>query len=167
MLAIGGDDGEMERHCVGALAPHLTARRLASNRRVLCASPACLQKRGQPRSLAELANHDCLVIKERDLPFGVWKLRSGSQEETVKVTGPLSSNNGEIVSRWALDGGGIVLRSLWEAGPYLERGELLRVLPEYRQEANIWAVYPPRLTSSAKVQVCVDFFKQCFRQREA
>jgi hypothetical protein len=75
----------MERHCVGALAPHLTARRLASNRRVLCASPACLQKRGQ----AELANHDCLVIKERDLPFGVWKLRSGSQEETVKVTGPL------------------------------------------------------------------------------
>lgn len=146
------------------IAPHLTARRLASNYRVLCASPEYLGRRGQPRSLAELANHDCLVIKERDHPFGVWKLRNGSGEETVKVTGPLSSNNGEIVLRWAVDGGGIVLRSMWDAAPHLERGELVRVLPEYSQEANIWAVYPQRLTGSAKVRVCVAFLESWFAE---
>lgn len=146
------------------IAPHLTARWLASNYRVLCASPEYLARRGQPRSLAELANHDCLVIKERDHPFGVWKLRNGSGEETVKVTGPLSSNNGEIVLRWAVDGGGIVLRSMWDAAPHLERGELVRVLPEYSQEANIWAVYPQRLTGSAKVRVCVAFLESWFAE---
>jgi LysR family transcriptional activator of dmlA len=146
------------------IAPHLIARRLASNYRVLCASPAYLRRRGQPRSVAELSNHDCLVIKERDHPFGVWKLRNANQEETVKVTGPLSSNNGEIVTRWAVDGGGIVLRSLWDAGPHLERGELVRVLPDYRQDANVWAVYPPRLTGAAKVRVGVEFFERYFAQ---
>lgn len=144
------------------IAPHLTARRLASNFRVLCASPDYLARRGQPRSLAELSNHDCLAIKERDHPFGVWKLRNGSAEETVKVTGPLSSNNGEIVLQWAVDGAGIVLRSMWDAAPYLNSGELVRVLPEYRQDANVWAVYPPRLTGSAKVRVCVEFLSSYF-----
>ena len=67
---------------------------------MLCAAPSYLAKRGEPRSLKELGSHDCLVIKERDHPFGVWKLRSGSEEQTVKVTGPLSSNHGEIAVRW-------------------------------------------------------------------
>jgi LysR family transcriptional activator of dmlA len=153
------------------IAPHHIARRLGDNRRVLCASPAYLARRGRPRTLADLASHDCLVIKERDHPFGVWKLRNGSgtgsgnTEQTVKVTGPLSSNNGEIVVRWAIDGRGIVLRSLWDVGPMLATGELEQILPECSQEANIWAVYPSRLTSSAKIRVCVEFFEAFFRER--
>lgn len=124
------------------IAPHHIARRLGDNHRILCASPAYLARRGRPRTLADLASHDCLVIKERDHPFGVWKLRNGNAEQTVKVTGPLSSNNGEIVVRWAVDGRGIVLRSLWDVGPMLAAGELEQILPECSQEANIWAVYP-------------------------
>lgn len=144
------------------IAPDMVARRLASNHRVLCAAPAYLKRRGTPRSVQDLAGHDCLVIKERDLQFGVWALHNGRQEETVKVTGPLSSNNGEIVLRWALDGKGVALRSVWDAAPYIERGELVHLLPAYRQESNVWAVYPQRLTSSAKVRVCVEFFEQYF-----
>jgi len=149
------------------IAPHHIARRLGDNRRVLCASPAYLARRGRPRTLADLASHDCLVIKERDHPFGVWKLRNGNAEQTVKVTGPLSSNNGEIVVRWAMDGRGIVLRSLWDVGPMLASGELEQILPECGQDANIWAVYPSRLTSSAKIRVCVEFFETFFRERAA
>jgi len=48
------------------------------------------------RTLADLAGHDCLVIKERDHPFGVWRLRTGTQQQVAKVTGPLSTNHGEI-----------------------------------------------------------------------
>ena len=57
--------------------------------------------------LDDLSKHDCLVIKERDHPFGVWRLRAGERERTVKVTGPLSSNNGEMV----VQDGGAHLRS--------------------------------------------------------
>lgn len=164
LIDVASEGFDLDIRVGDEIAPHLIAKRLASNYRVLCAAPAYLERRGHPRSLAELANHDCLVIKERDHPFGVWRLRGGNQEETVKVTGPLSSNNGEIVLRWALDGGGIVLRSMWDAGPLIERGELVRVLPDYRQDANVWAVYPPRLTGSAKLRVCVDFFENYFKR---
>ena len=144
------------------IAPHLIARRLADNHRVLCASPDYLQRRGMPRTLASLSNHDCLVIKERDHPFGVWKLHYGANEETVKVTGTLSTNNGEMAVLWALDGKGIVLRSQWDIGSHLRDGSLVQILPEWRQTANIWAVYPSRLTNSAKVRVCVEFLEEQF-----
>jgi LysR family transcriptional activator of dmlA len=146
------------------IAPHLIARRLASNHRVLCAAPAYLARRGAPRTLADLSNHDCLVIKERDHPFGVWKLDAGGAEQTVKVTGPLSTNNGEIAVRWAVDGRGIVLRSMWDVGPLLRTGQLAQILPDHVQEANVWAVYPSRLSTSAKVRVCVEFLEDHFRR---
>lgn len=138
------------------IAPQLIARKLMSNHRILCAAPGYLQRRGTPNTLSDLADHDCLAIKERDMPFGVWRL-SGA---VVKVSGPLSTNHGEIALQWAVAGAGIVLRSLWDAQPYLDRGELVQVLPEYRQDANVWAVYPQRLASSAKVRVCVDFLER-------
>jgi len=138
------------------IAPQLIARKLMANHRILCAAPGYLQRRGTPHSLAELADHDCLAIKERDMPFGVWRLNG----EAVKVAGPLSTNHGEIALQWAVAGAGIVLRSLWDAQPYLDSGELVQVLPEYGQEANVWAVYPQRLASSAKVRVCVDFLER-------
>lgn len=148
------------------IAPHLIARRLADNHRVLCAAPSYLARRGTPRSLRDLSNHDCLVTKERDHPFGIWKLRAKGVEQSVKVTGPLSSNNGEIVVQWTVNGGGITLRSLWDVEPLLREGKLVRVLPEWRQEANIWAVYPSRLDNSAKVRVGVEFLQEQFAAPE-
>jgi LysR family transcriptional activator of dmlA len=139
------------------IAPQLIARRLRPNGRILCAAPAYLARHGAPKNLQDLAGHQCLPIKERDHPFGVWRLRGKNGEETVKVSGALSTNHGEIALRWALDGAGIVLRSRWDAQPYLDAGTLAVVLPEYTQEANVWAVYPQRLAGSAKLRVCVEF----------
>lgn len=145
--------------------PNLIARQLAPNRRVLCAAPAYLERRGTPRSLAELANHDCLVIKERDHPFGVWQLQGPGGEENVKVTGPLSSNHGEIVHQWCLDGHGILLRSWWDVCDSIQQQRLVQVLPEHYQRADIWAVYAAPLASSAKVRVTVEFLRQYFAER--
>jgi LysR family transcriptional activator of dmlA len=142
------------------IAPQLIARRLMVNHRILCAAPAYLAQHGTLRTLQDLAGHQCLVIKERDHPFGVWRLRAKGVEETVKVSGALSTNHGEIALRWALDGAGIVLRSRWHAQPLLASGQLTQILPEYAQEANVWAVYPQRLSNSAKVRVCVEFLER-------
>ncbi|KRV64751.1 LysR substrate-binding domain-containing protein [Pseudomonas citronellolis] len=147
------------------IAANLIAKPLAKNRRVLCAAPAYLERRGTPRSLAELTSHDCLVIKERDHPFGVWHLEGPSGEENVKVTGPLSSNHGEVVHQWCLDGRGILLRSWWDVHDSLAEGRLVQVLPEYQQQADIWAVHAAPLASSARVRVAVEFFRQYFAER--
>lgn len=163
LVDVAGEGFDLDVRVGDEIAPHLIARRLADNHRVLCAAPAYLQRKGTPRTVADLAAHDCLVIKERDHPFGVWRLRCGAQEESVKVRGPLSANNGEMAVQWAVDGRGIVLRSLWDVGAQLQAGRLVQVLPQWQQEANVWAVYPTRLERSAKVRVCVEFLQEHFR----
>lgn len=148
------------------ISPHYIARRLARNYRVLCASPAYLEARGTPANLKELVRHNCLIIKERDHPVGIWKLTRRGRAYTVKVKGSLVTNNGEIAVAWALAGHGIMLRSIWDARSHLQSGELVRVLPDYAQEANIWAVYPERLSESAKIKLCVRHMETFFRRWE-
>jgi LysR family transcriptional activator of dmlA len=139
----------------GAREAHLYARRLAANRRVLCASPDYLDRHGRPASLAELAAHRCLVIRERDQPFGAWRLDGPDGVEVARVRGSLSTDLGEIAHRWALDGHGVVLRSYWDVAEGLRSGRLEHVLPAYSQEADVWVVHPTRLSRSPKVNAFV------------
>lgn len=162
LIDVGAEGFDLDIRVGDEIAPHHIAKKLAPNYRVLCAAPKYLRKRGKPKSLAELANHDCLVIKERDHPFGLWRLHDGLEEHVVKVRGPLSSNHGEIAVGWAVDGRGIALRSIWDVRPLLESGALVQVIPEFIQPASIWAVYPARLETSAKVRVCVEWLEQHF-----
>ena len=146
----------------------LTARLLARNRRVLCASPAYLRRAGEPASPRELAQHACLFIRESDETFGAWHLRSGGRTESVKVRGPLASNDGECVLGWALDGHGIVMRSLWEAAPMLRSGRLRAVLPEWSfPSADIYAVFLTRSHMSAKTRALVDYLLEAFEPHRA
>lgn len=144
------------------ISPLLIAKPLASNRRVLCASPQYLAIHGMPETLDDLADHNCLAIKERDHPFGVWHLEGPQGTEAAKVTGNLSTNHGEIARDWCLNGGGILLRSLWDIHVELSEGRLVRVLPEYYQSANIWAVHATPILRSAKIRVIVEFMQEYF-----
>jgi LysR family transcriptional activator of dmlA len=140
--------------------PHLIAHRIIASSRILCASPEYLHKHGEPKTLADLAQHACLVIHERDQSFGVWRLYGPSGLETVKVRSPMSSNHGDIVRTWAIEGHGIMLRALWDVADTLQSKRLVQVLPAYRQSAEVWAVSPVRLSTSGKVRVCVRFLQE-------
>lgn len=146
------------------IAPHLIARRLATNHRILCASPGYLRARGRPESIEALQTHECLCIKERDHPFGVWRFAVNGAEVRVKVSGALASNDGEAAVQWALAGRGIMLRSIWNVRSYLDDGRLIQVLPEVTQPADIFAVYPARLATSARVKACVEFLESEFER---
>ncbi len=141
-------------------------KKLIKNRRVLCATPEYIARRGEPQTLLDLKTHDCLVLKERGSPFGVWYLQEEGKDKShvVKVNGPLSSNNGEIIVQWALSGRGIMLRSLWDVQSLLNEGKLVRVLDDYSQSANVWAIYPIRPSHSAKLRVCMDFLEDYFSE---
>ena len=121
------------------IAPNLIARKLADNQRILCASPAYLQRHGVPKSVAELAGRAC-GDQERDHPFGLWRLQGPGGEETVKVTGALASNHGEIVHQWCWTGRALRCVPL-DVKENIDSGRLVHILPEYFQPANIWAVY--------------------------
>lgn len=144
--------------------PNLIAHRIAASSRILCAAPSYLERRGDPKTLADLAQHACLVLRERDQAFGVWRMIGPGGLETVKVTGALSSNNADMVRRWAHDGHGILLVSIWDVAASLDAGELIHILPAYRQPADVWAVTTARLGNSAKVRVCVRFLQEQLAQ---
>jgi LysR family transcriptional activator of dmlA len=134
------------------------ARKIAVNRRLLCASPEYLAARGEPAVPRDLQAHGCIVIRENEAAFNNWQLSDGREQTLVKVRGPLSTNHGEIAVDWALAGHGIILRSEWDIAPYLRSGQLVRVLaPWAGTAADIHAVYPQRHHLSAKVRVFIDF----------
>jgi LysR family transcriptional regulator, transcriptional activator for dmlA len=148
----------------------LTARRLLANRRVLCAAPDYLARRGMPTSMAALSRHEAIVIRESDDTYGTWQLQSGSRRSaklSAKVSGTLSSNDGEVAVGWALAGMGILLRSEWDVGHHLRAGRLLAVLPAWSVNADVCAVFATRQPQPAKTRALVDHLVQHFDNAQA
>ncbi len=136
----------------------VVAKLIAPNRRLLCAAPAYLARQGFPKSPHDLAQHSCIGIRQGDHAYGIWRLNAGKRVETVKVRGPLSTNDGEIAVSWALAGHGIVMRAEWDVARYLRSGRLRQVLENWQTpSADIHAVFPQRLQTSARVRAFVDF----------
>jgi LysR family transcriptional regulator, transcriptional activator for dmlA len=147
----------------------LVARRLAANRRLLCASPAYLARCGVPRSPDDLGRHQCITIRQGDEAYGVWRLkrrgRSGTAQ-AVKVRGALSTNDGGIAVTWALDGHGILMRAEWDIERHLRTGRLVHVLAQYdTPDADIHAIYPQAHQNARRVRAFVDFLAAEFEQR--
>ena len=146
----------------------ILARKIAVNRRLLCAAPGYLATHGMPTTPRDLQAHACIVIRENNAAFNNWQLSDGKQQTLVKVRGPLSTNHGEIAVDWALAGHGIVLRSEWDVAAYLRNGQLLRLLePWSGGSADIHAVYPQRHHLSATVRVFLDFLAEHFADYRA
>ncbi|MEW9581979.1 LysR substrate-binding domain-containing protein [Paraburkholderia sp. DGU8] len=143
----------------------LNARRVMSNRRFLCASPRYLELHGTPRTLADLADHQCIVHRQNDDAYGIWRLVQNGDAHAVKVHGMLSSNDGDIVLGWALDGHGILVRSEWDLAKYLESGRLTIVLPEFTQpSADLFVYYPNKRNQSARARAFIDFLVDRFKR---
>lgn len=143
----------------------IIARKIASNRRLLCASPTYLKEQHAPTIPRDLQKHQCIVLRENEAAYGTWHLSRGKAQETIKVRGALSTNDGEIALEWALLGHGILMRSEWDIAPYLRSGRLSQVLEEWNLPASdIFAVYPERLNLSAKATAFVDFVSDRFVQ---
>lgn len=141
----------------------LNARRIMSNRRFICASPTYLAKYGTPKTIADLTKHRCIVHRQNDDAYGVWKFLIDGRSEIVKVHGALSSNDGDIVQGWALDGQGIVIRSEWDVAKYLESGRLRHILPEFAlPSADLYAYYPSKQNLPARVRAFINFLVEKF-----
>ncbi|MCC4297257.1 LysR family transcriptional regulator [Aurantimonas coralicida] len=136
----------------------LISRRLHRNRRFLCAAPSYLEKYGRPQRLHDLTDHECIVLRQHNQIYDVWRLQRGQLTESIKVKGRLSSNDGEIALQWVIDGHGIMLRSEWDIVRLIREGKLELVLPRYAQvDADIYGVYPERNNVSAKVRAFMEF----------
>ncbi|MGH1360673.1 MAG: LysR family transcriptional regulator [Burkholderiaceae bacterium] len=159
--------------CIRFGAPpdsRVVARLLVPNRRLLCASPAYLARHGTPRAPRDLIEHQCIGIRQGEAAYGQWRLTSGRgknmRTEVIKTHSKLTTNDGEIAVNWALDGHGILMRAEWDIRRHLDRGRLIEVLPHCGSpDADVYAIYPQRHKSTARVKAFVDMMALSLESR--
>jgi DNA-binding transcriptional LysR family regulator len=140
----------------------LAARKLAPNRRVVCASPSYLRRYGAPATPDDLVGHNCLTTTDFAMN---WDYRDpDGKPGSVRVSGRYSCDNWEVLREWALAGLGVALKSTWDVRRHLEDGSLVSLLPGYTfaTDVAIYAVYPHRRHLPAKTRAFIEFLAESF-----
>lgn len=142
----------------------VTAERLTTSRRILCAAPAYLEAHGRPKSIAQLGQHR-LLAAQGQLP---WRL-SGPDGRSITVEGVshVRTNSSEVVREMAIAGIGIALRSLWDVSGDLAEGRLVQLLPQYEGSSSvgIYAVSPGMQKRSPGATALTDYLKALYTPR--
>ncbi|MFC3653668.1 LysR family transcriptional regulator [Dyella humi] len=134
-------------------------RRLASNALILAASPAYLERRPAPRTLRELAEHDCLTISNRQ-GRNTWRLQGPRGTQEVSINSRFAVNDMRVLAHACVAGLGIALLPQLITEPFIALGQLVRVLPSYRRastELGLQLVYTSRPPVPPAVAVFADF----------
>lgn len=155
------------------------ASRLAVVPQVLVASPGYLAQRGEPKEIADLAAHDCMVHALKS-PTNIWTftgpyadgvsegavapVRAGSPgKASVRVRGTIRANYGEPLRHAALLGHGISMHPTYMVKQDLQAGRLQTVLPQYKPVGvDIYAVFPSRKNLPVRVRTFLDFLTEWF-----
>lgn len=138
----------------------LVARKLAGDKRVLCASPDYIKKYGEPQSIQDLLNHQCINL----IGIDQWQFHTAKGIEKIKSTGALCIDNGESTRDACINGVGITMCSIWCAYQALKSGTLVQVLKDYpiSTDTAIWAVYPSSRLLAPKVRAFIEYYKSYF-----
>ena len=107
----------------------LKVRTVADCPRTLCAAPAYIARRGMPSDGAALLaeKHDCLNLRFPGAKEFEWTLQTPEGPRRFEISGPFESDDGDVLTGWALDGRGIVLKPLFEVADHLRSGALVPV----------------------------------------
>ena len=107
----------------------LKVRLIADCPRVLCASPSYVERRGMPADGAALVaeRHDCLNLRFPGAKEFQWTLQTPEGPRRFEITGPFESDDGDVLTGWALDGRGIVLKPIFDVADHLRSGRLVPV----------------------------------------
>ncbi|KMM86542.1 DNA-binding transcriptional regulator, LysR family [Pseudomonas taetrolens] len=143
------------------LDPSLIARKLTVCRSVLCASPAYLREHPAPQEVEALSRHNCL--SHSYYGKSLWHFTRNGEDVSVPVQGNITANEASTLLSAALAGAGITLLPSYQAATYVQRGELVRLLPEAEPRVmTIYAVYASRKQMPATLRSMLDFLASRF-----
>ena len=141
----------------------LRLRGIMDCERVLAAAPAYLAARGEPETPQDLLGrkHDCLMLRFPGAKEYVWTLKTASGPQKFEVHGPYDSDDGDVVTGWALAGRGIVNKPRFDIEPFLRDGRLKVILPANPPlPVQLAAVYPHKKFQDPKVRLLLDFMAE-------
>jgi DNA-binding transcriptional LysR family regulator len=143
----------------------LIARKLATCRMILCASPAYIKRSGAPRHPREITDHVCLFYTYW-LDGDEWRFTRRSEEIVVHAgQAALRSNNGDAIAAAAAEGAGIALQPSFIAGPLIKQGRLIELLPAWKAaEFGVYAVHPQTQFVPAKSRAFMDYLAKAYKR---
>lgn len=161
-LVSGGMDLAIRQ---GVLADStMKTRFLCSNRRIVCAAPSYLEHHGVPSHPAELAGHDCIVMRFGAAVDNIWPFQVGGDVLKVMVKGRRVANDGWLVRQWCLQGHGLAYKSLLDVEDDLASGALVEVLRPFNMgETAMQVVYPATAVQPRRVRLLIDYIVDGFR----
>ncbi len=126
--------------------------------RVLVAAPRYLEDHGEPQSPEDLLKHDCLMLRYPGAREHFWTLQTASGPRKLDVRGPYDSDDGDVLTGWAIAGHGIILKPRFEVEPFIRDFRLKVILQDAPpQPVQLAAVYPHRQYQDTKVRLLLDF----------
>ncbi|EEX11892.1 transcriptional regulator, LysR family [Citreicella sp. SE45] len=133
---------------------------------VLCAAPGYLERHGTPASPEDLlgGKHNCLLLRYPRSPEYFWQLRTESGLRRLEVAGRFDADDGDVLTRWALDGHGIANRPRLEVAQHLRSGALVEVLPQTPPlPATFGCLFPHRKLQDPKIRLFVDYMAEAVK----
>lgn len=145
----------------------LVATRLASVKRIACASPAYIKRHGRPKTPAQLIDHNCLTLATTPLPAGWWCFAGTNRDAPIPVRGTMRTDDTEALLAAAVAGIGIVHLASWLVADMLKAGKLVSLFPDIpapikTAQSAIHAVRMPGRSHAAKAQLFIAHLKTCF-----
>jgi len=136
----------------------MIARKLATDQRILVASPHYIEQYGAPKKPNDLLKHQCVNF----MGSNRWKFSNG---ETITTANTLAVNDGEAMRLLIESGMGIGIKSMWNAQQSLTSGKLIEVLADYPliTESSLWVLYPSNRIIAPKVRAMIDFLLTQFQ----
>jgi DNA-binding transcriptional LysR family regulator len=138
----------------------LVGRLLASNRRVLCASPTYVSTHGAPAHPRDLERFDCIILGATPGLSNEWRFTQGEDVEvyTAPHSNSRETNDGALAREWAVAGHGIAMKSIWDIGADLRAGRLTVLMPQWQTpDAPVHALYQRSRYMAPRVRALVDF----------
>jgi DNA-binding transcriptional LysR family regulator len=148
----------------------LVQKRLAQSRLIICAAPAYWARHGMPERLADLAQHDCLLVRTPEgTLLDLWRHTRGPQTEQVAVRGWLVSDSRDYVLQAVLQGQGVGRFADVSVWPHVHAGELQPVLVDWESQDSppFSALYRPEARNDVTVQAFIGFLADLLGSLEA
>lgn len=142
---------------------NLRMRGILNCQRVVCAAPAYLEKRGTPATPDALIDdkHDCLLLRYPGSKEYYWNLQMPDGIRKFEIGGPYDSDDGDVLTQWALEGRGIINKPLFEVKSYLNEGTLVEILKDTPPASiQLAAIYPHKRFQDPKVRLMIDFMAE-------
>jgi len=139
----------------------LVARRLGTIHRYLCVAPLYVARRGSPRTIAELRDHDAVELPGSEGRPRRWIFsKPNGESDSVDLSPRITVNDPLSIYRLVLNGAGVGGLSAYVCAADIEAGRLVRLLPEWGMPSvEVNAVFPSNRELSPTVRAFVDFLK--------